>query len=62
MWDRKTGTQLHEMETNDEAPGLSHAVWNHAASDCLMLATATNDGHICLWSAPLPSGAGSSSL
>lgn len=57
LWDRKTGTQLHEIKTGDEAPDLSHAVWNHAASHCLMLATATDDGHICLWSGPLPQSA-----
>jgi len=54
FWDRKTATLLHQMNTEHEAPGLAHAVWNHASTACLMLATATDDGHICLWSAPLP--------
>jgi WD40 repeat protein len=53
FWDRNTGIRLHEMSTEPEA-GLAHAVWNHASSECLILATATDDGDICLWSAPLP--------
>ena len=54
FWDRKTTTRFHEMNTEHEASGLAHAVWNHASSTCLMLATATDDGHICLWCDELP--------
>lgn len=54
IWDRKTATTLHEIDTDPEARKITHAVWNHASPHCLMLATATEDGHLCLWSAPLP--------
>jgi len=52
VWDRDTGTLLHTLKTKDGGE-LTGVAWNYA-SDQFMLASASHDGTVRLWTTPDP--------
>jgi len=54
IWDRDTARLLHSLRAQDQGSDLTGIAWNHSGQGQLMLASASHDGTIRIWTAPLP--------
>ncbi|KAG8884759.1 hypothetical protein FRB97_003279 [Tulasnella sp. 331] len=60
IWDRESGLLLHTLQAANLTPGddggdLTGVAWNHKSPGQFMFASATHDGAVRIWTAPLQS-------
>ncbi|KAF8317733.1 hypothetical protein DL93DRAFT_2095693 [Clavulina sp. PMI_390] len=53
IWDRESARFLHSLQVHDQSSDITKIAWNHASESQLMFASATCDGKVKVWTAPL---------
>lgn len=54
IWDCESARLLHSLRAQDRGSDLTCVAWNHASTSSLMFASASHDGTVRIWTAPVP--------